>query len=226
MRDPLDVAIDGHQRLAEREQQEDRGGLLADAVDGGEPVPRLERGQIREELQRVIAALPADVGEGRLDPGRLLVGQPTRPDDVDQLGERGVLHGIPVRCGAVRQPISAPAGAGVVGTDRVPGRVRLTQRLEGDLGVRVGAVLGEDREDQLTRRVQAALPDGMAVQTGQLVHHERDETRAEALQGLRPGPARVREVALLRPGALRFRARWPGRGSGSGRGRHQIVSTS
>ena len=71
--DPLDVAVDRHQRLPEREQQQDRGGLLADAVDLRQPVARLEGGHVAEELERVVAALLADLPQRGLDARRLLV---------------------------------------------------------------------------------------------------------------------------------------------------------
>ena len=95
-RDPLDVPVDRHERQAEREQQQHRGGLLADAVDGGQPVARLERGHVAEELERVVAAFLADVAQRGLDPRRLLVAEPARPDRLDQLGERRELDGRPV----------------------------------------------------------------------------------------------------------------------------------
>ena len=78
LRDPLDVAVDRHQRRAEAEQQHDRGGLLADAVDRGQPVARLEGGQVAEELERVVAALLADVAQRRLDAWRLLRAEAAR----------------------------------------------------------------------------------------------------------------------------------------------------
>ena len=70
--DPLDVPVDRHQRRPEAEREHDRGGLLADAVDRGEPVARLERRQVAEERERVVAALLADVAERRLEARRLL----------------------------------------------------------------------------------------------------------------------------------------------------------
>ena len=61
---------------------------------------------------------------------------------------------------------------------RQPGRIGLAQALEGDLGVRVGAVLGEDRQDQLAGRVEAALPGLAPVDAGKAVEDVSDETRA------------------------------------------------
>ena len=66
------------------------------------------------------------------------------------------------------------------------------------LGVGVGAVLGEDRQDQLARRVQAALPGRAAVARGEAVEHERHEPRPIALEPLRVARAGVGELALLR----------------------------
>ena len=123
---------------------------------GGEPVARLERRQVAEELERVVAALLADVAQRRLEPGRLLRPEAARPDDVDELGERRVLDRRPVRRRRGRQAVAAPADARACGPpgSRSLGYAR-PQRLERLLGVDVGGVLGEDREDQLARRVEA-----------------------------------------------------------------------
>ena len=93
-RDALDVPVDRHQRHPEREQQHDRGGLHADALDRGEPGARLERGHLAEELERVVAAGLADGAQGGLDALRLLVRQATRPDDLDELVEYGAASTI------------------------------------------------------------------------------------------------------------------------------------
>ena len=50
---------------------------------------------VAEELERVVAALLADVAQGRLDPWRLLVAEAARPDRLDQLGEWRELDGAP-----------------------------------------------------------------------------------------------------------------------------------
>ena len=62
------------------------------------------RGQVAEELQGVVAALLADVAQGRLEPWRLLVGQAARTDDVGQLGERRELDRAP-------SPAARPSGS-------------------------------------------------------------------------------------------------------------------
>ena len=189
---PLDVAVDRDERQAEAEQQHDRRGLLADAVDPGQPVARLERGHVAEELERVVAALLADLAERRLDPRRLLGGEPGRTDDVHQLLDRGELDARPVRRRAVRQAAAAPALARVVMLRRKPRRVERAEPLERDLGVRVGGVLGEDREDQLARRVEAAVPLRVAVDAGELVEGEVDEARPVAIEAPLPGDDRIR----------------------------------
>ena len=147
MGDPVDMPVDRHQRQPEREQQQDRRGLLADAVDPGQPVPRLERGHAPEELQGVVTALLAELTQGCLDPRRLLVGEAARTDRVDQLRERRPLHRRPIGRPPIREAAATPAGARVV---RLNGAIRwvpMAQRLERDLGVDVGTVLGQDRQD-------------------------------------------------------------------------------
>jgi hypothetical protein len=49
------MTVDGHERLAEREEQHDRGGLHTDPVDAGEPVASLAWRQVAEPLERVAA---------------------------------------------------------------------------------------------------------------------------------------------------------------------------
>jgi hypothetical protein len=79
------------------------------------------------------------------------------------------------------------AGLGVGGTGRRRGgRIGGPERGERDLGVDVGAVLGEDREDQLADGVEAGLPDGPTGDLGQSIEDEGDETRA--LDGKLSGP--------------------------------------
>ena len=64
---------------------------------------------------------------------------------------------------AVEQPVAAPADARVVDLGLAVAGIGGAERLVRLLGVRVGGVLGEDREDQLARRVEARLPDLLAV---------------------------------------------------------------
>ena len=92
----------------------DRGGLLADPVDLGQPVAGLERRHLAEELEGVVAALLADPAQGRLEARRLLVGEAARPDDVGQLGEWRELDPFQSGGAPSRQPDPAPAGARVV----------------------------------------------------------------------------------------------------------------
>src|SRR6185503_11444950 len=100
----------------------------------------------------------------------------------------------------VGQPDAAPARSGVVLLDRQARGIRLAQLLERVLGVHVGAVLGEDREDQLRRRVPAALPGVVAVQSGELVEGEADEAGPGTVEALPPGEIWIRLAsgALLR----------------------------
>ena len=163
-----------------------------------QPVARLERGHLAEELERVVAALLADPAQGRLDPGAFWLARP--PGRIVSTSSGSGAASIAAQSGAdaVGQPDAAPAGARVVGLDLAVARVARAQRLERDLGVRVGAVLGEDRQDQLARRVEPSLPGRPAVPPGQLVEDERHEPGPIALEALRPGPARVGEPPLAR----------------------------
>ena len=113
----------------------------------------------------------------------------------------------------VGQADAAPAGARVVRLDLAAARVARAEGLERHLGVRVGAVLGEDRQDQLAGRVEPALPGRPAVEPGEPVEDERDEARPVALEALGPGPPGIRELALARPlpGWLRGAGRRGGR---------------
>ena len=76
----------------------------------GQPVAGGARLHHGEEVE-VVAAVGglADVAQGVLDSRRLLRGEAARPDDVHQLVERGVLHGVPVGRGAGVEPAAAPA---------------------------------------------------------------------------------------------------------------------
>ena len=109
LRDPLDVPVDRHERHAEAEQQHDRGRLLADPVDARQPRARVERRHLRQELQRVVAALLADPPQRGLEARRLLVGEAARADDVRQLGDRGELDRAPVGRRALRAGRSRPS---------------------------------------------------------------------------------------------------------------------
>ena len=119
-----------------------------------------------------------------------------------------MLDGVPVRRGARRRargrpsPRAAPRCRRARSTrwtrDRPVGRVGGAERLEGALGVHVGGVLGEDREDELGDGVQAGVAAGGPVERGELGQHERDEAGAAALERAGPGPGGV--------GGLRARA--------------------
>src|SRR3954465_3717976 len=104
------MTVDRQQRGAEREQQQDRRGLLADAIDLGQPAARVERSHLAKELERVVAAFLADPPERRLDPGRLLVPEAADPDGLDQLGEWRELDRAPIGRDAIGQPFAAPTG--------------------------------------------------------------------------------------------------------------------
>ena len=102
----------------------------------------------------------------------------------------------PVRRRAVLQAAAAPALARVVMLRRETRRVGRAERLERDLGVHVRGVLGEDREDQLARRVEAADPLWVAVDAGELVEREVDEARPVPIEAPLPGDDRIRLPSL------------------------------
>jgi len=108
------VAVDGHHRHPEAEREHDRRRLLADPLDLGQPVPCLERRQLAEEREAVVAPLLADVAERRLQPGCLLRPQAAGPDDVDQLGQRRELDPRPVGGRRRGEPVPAPPDARVM----------------------------------------------------------------------------------------------------------------
>ena len=127
----------------------------------GQPVARLEGGHVAEELERVVAALLAD--RAAASPGAAAPsGSPGRPAGSTSISSGSGANSTarPVRRrprpAARRRPSPAP---GLWASTGSRARVGPPERLERDLGVRVGAVLGQDREDQLARRVEAALPD-------------------------------------------------------------------
>ena len=60
------------------------------------------------------------VPQGRLDPGRLLLGQAARPDRLDELGQGCVLDRQPVGCDDVLHADPAPARSRSVRFDRSP----------------------------------------------------------------------------------------------------------
>src|SRR3954449_6906083 len=138
------MTVDRQQRVAEREEQQDRRRLLPDAIDLGQPGARVERSHLAKELERVVAAFLADPPERRLDPGRLLVAEAADPDRLDQLGEWRELDRTPVGSDAVRQALAAPTCPRVVRLDLAAARVARPQSLERGLGTRVCAVLGQD----------------------------------------------------------------------------------
>ena len=86
-----------------------RRGAEHAAVDPRQPLQRLLRRHVGEELERVVAAKFADGSLGRLEPRRLLVGQATRPDHVDQLWQWSLLDGRPVGRAAGMDPRAAPS---------------------------------------------------------------------------------------------------------------------
>ena len=143
--------------------------------------------------------------------------------------ERRELDSRPVGRGLGRQAVAAPADAGVVDLGVAAGRVGVAERLERLLGVRVGGVLGEDREDQLARGVEPRLPDLLAVRRGEAVEHVPLEPRPVAPQVASPRRGRDRPSprGLLRLApSSRLRGRWSsaGRRLAAGR-RHRVAST-
>src|SRR4029077_13076488 len=115
-----------------------------------------------------------------LEAGRLRRRETAGPDDVDQLRQRRLLDGIPVRRSGEGQPRAAPAGTWFVDLVRKTRGIRRPERDERLLGVDVGAVLGEDREDELRRRIEAAAPDLRAVQVAERIERVIEQARPVA----------------------------------------------
>ena len=175
-------------------KQYDRRGLSADARDLGQPRQRLLGCHRAQELERVVAALLEDAAQHGLDARRLRRPQTARPDDVDELVQRGVCDGRPVRRGLPRfrrlpsQPDKRP---GPVLPARRLGLCRpvAAQRVECLLGVDVGAVGREHRQDQLAGGVVDALPDRRAVHRAQRGQRVRHEVRPVAVEPADPAHA-------------------------------------
>src|SRR6185503_16062326 len=120
----------------------------------------------------------------------------------------------------IGEAVPAPADTRLVVLRGEAGRIGGPERDKRLLGIHVGRALGEDRQDQLRRRVEAALPDLRAVELAQPVERVVEEARPIPGETPRPGDRRVRlrPLALLRfrlgPG-LRLRRRWGGGGRSS-----------
>ena len=183
----LHVAVHRHHRHPEAEREHDRRRLLADPVDGRQPVARLERRHVAEELEAVVAALLADVAERRLEARRLLRarGRPGRMTSISW-GSGAFSTAVQSGGGAVDRPSPPQPMPGPVLLGRPVAGVRAPQRLVRLLGVHVRGVLGEDREDQLARGVQAGLPPLLAVLAGEAVEDVPLEARPVAAQVARP----------------------------------------
>src|ERR1035437_2345666 len=200
---PMDMAVDRHERRAEAEEQDDRGGLLADARDRAEPVAGIQRRLAAEELQRVAAAVGEQCAQRGLDTGAFLRGESAGSNDVDQLGDRGSLHGRPVGRGQARQPLAAPAReVARLGSSALRywcGWIGGSERRETRFGVGVGAVLSEDREDELAGWVQAVLPHRPTVDLGEAIEDERHQAGALLFELGGPFPSDL--IRVRAPGA-------------------------
>ena len=193
--DPLDVAVDRHQRLVEAEQQQ-RPTPSSCRCPGS---PSASRGP------RAAASSPRNSSEWsprssriraerRLDPRRLLGGEAARPDDVDQLRRAARSRPRPspaARRGGRPSPPQPAPGSWI--SSAQAGRIGRPERHERLLGVDVGAVLGEDREDQLGRRVEPAAPDLRAVEVAERVERVLEQARADS--GRAASPRRSRDRA-------------------------------
>src|SRR5690606_26331027 len=75
--------------------QDDGGCLRPDTLEACEPGARLVDRQIRQKGQVKTAALLRDRAQDLLDARSLLVGEPRRPDSIDDLRWIGIAHGLP-----------------------------------------------------------------------------------------------------------------------------------
>ena len=157
----------------------------------------------------MVAAFLADRAQRGLKTWRLLVGEAARPDRVDQFGEWRVLDGVPVGRDAVRQALAAPARTGVVRPDLADARVLVAERLERDLGIRIGAVLGQDRRGsaRTSGRAGAATRAFRSVLRGR--RGRSHQSGPTALETLGPRSTRDPRTAACAAGAM------PGFGVGS-----------
>src|SRR5204863_7441407 len=103
----------------------------------------------------------------------------------------------------------APAGSRLVNLVGQARRVGRPQRNERLLGVDVRAVLGEDRENQLRRRVQPPTPDLRAIQLTERIERVLEQARSVASEPSRPCERGIGLGALF---PLRLRGRASGRG--------------
>src|SRR3954466_10636606 len=135
-----DVGVHRDVALAEREQQDTRGGLAADARQRGQPCPALFDARVRQPAEVVAVELPQD----RLDAGGL--------DLRDAAGADRRLH-----LGVRRVP------------DRLPAPEALAQAQEGAGAVASARGLREDGEDQLVERPAVRRGDRTAVHGAEAV---------------------------------------------------------
>jgi hypothetical protein len=139
------------------------------------------------------------MAQGGLDARRLLVGQAARTDHVGQLADVGELD---------RRPVGAP----LADTDTAPARPKhgqpiasrptrrrpmAAQQVERLLGVDIGRIGRQHRQDQLARWVVDALPGWRAVHRPQRTQRVRHEIGPRPIQPLDPGLDRIRLGALL-----------------------------
>ncbi len=132
------MGVHRHGGHAQREAQDDRRRLGADAVELLEPGLGLVQRQVFEEAEVQRAALPDNLVKDGLDARRFDFRQPAY---VDGLGDL----------------LDVARGHGVQGAEG------LHEPVEGALGVQVGCMLGEHGEHQLLHRLVPRLPDYGAV---------------------------------------------------------------
>ena len=201
-RDPLDVPVDRHERQSRtrtaaaprRSSCRCRRWRSASRA----PRARSSRRGTRASSRRV----PRGSGAG--SPGSVAPSGWPRPPGrivVDQLGERRELDGAP---SPARRPSGRPTppqpAPGLWASTSPLARIACARSAsKASSAFDVGAVLGEDRQDQLARRVEPALPGRPAVDPGEAVQHEGDEPGPIALERLAQRPPGIRELALARP---------------------------
>jgi hypothetical protein len=100
--DAVDMRIHREGGLAQREEQDNRRCLGADALEAKEPGLCLIRGQPSEEFEVQVPALGRDRLEQGLNPWPFLVGQTGRSDRGDDIFRRGVANGFPGRESAAK----------------------------------------------------------------------------------------------------------------------------
>ena len=164
---PLHVRVDRHQRQPEAEQEDDRGGLLADPRHLGQPVaggsaapsPPGSPGRSRRSASRTwrSAAWMRGAFCGARPPGRMtsISSSSGACSTASQSGAEPAVEAAAAP--ALGWRLRAVGRGHPVDRHRPIRRVGGAERLERALGVHVGGVLGKDREDELRDGVKARV---------------------------------------------------------------------